>query len=221
MAIAKQLIKVVLVDDHPMLRRGLRETLTEQGDFLIVGEGASAEEAIELSRTVKCDIVIIDVNMPGNGLKAVEKINRQQQSPRIVVLSVFDNMANVRSAMEQGASGYVLKGVEGDDLARILRSVHTGKKHVEPELAAKLFAQPEEQAPTAVHSGVVNNSRLSLLTRREKQIFELMAKGLSNREIAKKLRLGEETVKHYNTQMFHKLAVKNRTEAALLKVGTA
>lgn len=93
MAIAKQLIKVVLVDDHPMLRRGLRETLTEQGDFLIVGEGASAEEAIELSRTVKCDIVIIDVNMPGNGLKAVEKINRQQQSPRIVVLSVFDNMA--------------------------------------------------------------------------------------------------------------------------------
>ncbi len=217
MAIAKQMIRVALIDDHPMLRRGLRETLTEQGDFAIVAEGGSAADAIELALSKKSDIMIVDVNMPGDGLSAVKSISSQAQPPRLVVLSVFDNMSNVRAAMEYGAYGYVLKGIEGDELARILRTVHAGKKHVEPELAAKLFAQIDDQSFQDMDVSSSKNSRLSLLSKREKQIFDLMAKGMSNRDIAKKLRLGEETVKHYNTQMFQKLGVKNRTEAALLK----
>lgn len=217
MAVARQMIRVTLIDDHPMLRRGLRETLTEQGDFSIVAEGGSAAEAIELASSKKSDIMIVDVNMPGNGLNAVKSISSQPQPPRLVVLSVFDNMANVRTAMEYGASGYVLKGIEGDELARILRAVHAGKKHVEPELAAKLFSQLEDPNSEEPEAATVKSNRLSLLSKREKQIFDLMSKGMSNRDIAKKLRLGEETVKHYNTQMYQKLGVKNRTEAALLK----
>ncbi len=216
MATAKQTIKVALVDDHPMMRRGLRESLLEQGDFQVVGEGASADDAVELSKTAKSDIIIIDVNMPGGGLSAVERIAKSTVSPRVLVLSVFDNMANVRSAMEHGASGYVLKGIEGDELARILRMIHAGKKHVEPELAAKLFAERDKSADGEPSHGAGTDPRFDVLTKRERQIFELMAKGMSNRDIAKKLKLGEETVKHYNTQMFHKLGVKNRTEAALL-----
>jgi two-component system, NarL family, nitrate/nitrite response regulator NarL len=217
MVIARQMIRVALIDDHPMLRRGLRETLTEQGDFTVVAEGGSADDAIELALSKKSDIMIVDVNMPGNGLNAVKSISGHPQPPRLVVLSVFDNMANVRTAMENGASGYVLKGIEGDELARILRAVHAGKKHVEPELAAKLFAQTDETYSEEPDAETAKHNRLRLLSKREKQIFDLMSKGMSNRDIAKKLRLGEETVKHYNTQMFQKLGVKNRTEAALLK----
>jgi two-component system, NarL family, nitrate/nitrite response regulator NarL len=217
----KNLIKVLLVDDHPLLRRGLRETLTEQGDFEIVGEGASADDAVALAQTVACDVIVIDVNMPGDGLTAVEKINRIKDAPKILVLSVFDNMANVRSAMENGASGYVLKGIEGDELGRILKVLHDGKKHVEPELAAKLLSGNADDVAVQPVRTTSDLPMLALLTKRERQIFDLMSKGMSNRSIAKKLRLGEETIKHYNTQMFSKLGVSNRTEAALLAVGRA
>lgn len=219
MATTKNMIRVALVDDHPMMRRGLRDTLMEQGDFQVVGEGASADEAVELAQSAKIDVIIVDVNMPGGGLTAVERISKFSNPPKVLVLSVFDNMANVRTAMECGASGYVLKGVEGDELARILRSVCEGKKHVGPELAAKLFAEPDDETAVEATAAVVKDERLDLLNKRERQIFELIAKGLSNRAIAKKLKLGEETIKHYNTQMFSKLGVKNRTEAALLYMG--
>ena len=215
------MIKVALVDDHPMMRRGLRETLIEQGDFQIVGEGASADDAVDLAQSTKSDVIVVDVNMPGGGLAAVERIMKLAAPPKILVLSVFDNMSNVRTAMEHGASGYVLKGVEGDELARILRSVHSGKKHVESELAAKLLAGPDDDTSDSEGAELGKNTRLDLLNRRERQIFDLIAKGLSNRDIARKLKLGEETIKHYNTQMFSKLGVRNRTEAALLRVREA
>lgn len=217
MATAK-MIKVALVDDHPMMRRGLRDTLREQGDFEVVGEGASADEAVELARSEEIDVLIIDVNMPGGGLSAVERISKFDKPPKMLVLSVFDNLANVRTAMECGASGYVLKGVEGDELARVLRNVCEGKKHVGPELAAKLFAEPQQDGTEEAPQGP-RDERLDLLNKRERQIFDLISQGLSNRAIAKKLKLGEETIKHYNTQMFSKLGVKNRTEAALLALG--
>lgn len=216
MATANKVLKVVLVDDHPMMRRGLRDTLLEQGDFEIVGEGASASEAVDLAKTSRCDVIVIDVNMPGGGLNAVESIMRMSNAPKVLVLSVFDNMMNVRTAMELGASGYVLKGIEGDDLARILRSIHAGKKHVESELAAKLLAEPHGETPSSDMAATPQVDRLERLNTRERQIFELISKGMSNREIAKKLKLREETVKHYNTQLFSKLGVRNRTEAALM-----
>ncbi len=210
-------IRITLVDDHPLLRRGLRETLTEQGDFKIVGEGATADQAVDLAASVVSDIMIIDVNMPGDGLSAVGRITAAPNSPKILVLSVFDNMANVRTAMANGSYGYVLKGVEGDELAHILRGIHAGRKHVGPELAAKLLAQ-DGQADTITSLAVEKSRALHIpeLTKREQQILSLIGRGLSNLDIAKKLKLREETVKHYNTPLFRKLGVRNRTEAALL-----
>ena len=210
------LIRVAIVDDHSLLRRGLREALSEQGDFEIVGEGATADEAVEIASRVASDIMIMDVNMPGDGISAVSRVNAIPNPPKILVLSVFDNMKNVRSAMANGAYGYVLKGIEGDELASILRGIHAGKKHVGPELAAKLLAQEgytQGDAPDIAQSPVDGQSNL---TKRERQILELIGKGLSNLDVAKKLKLREETIKHYNTQLFRKLGVRNRTEAALL-----
>ena len=205
-----------MVDDHPMMRRGLRDTLLEEGDFKIVGEGASASDAVDLAQSSHCDVIVIDVNMPGGGLNAVASIMRTGNAPKVLILSVFDNMANVRTAMELGASGYVLKGVEGHELARILRSIHAGRKHVESELAAKLLAEPHAEPSATSETASSRHDRLDRLNARERQIFELISKGMSNRDIAKKLKLREETVKHYNTQLYSKLGVRNRTEAALL-----
>jgi two-component system nitrate/nitrite response regulator NarL len=209
-------IRITLVDDHPLLRRGLRETLNEQGDFRVVGEGATADEAVNLAEQVTSDIMILDVNMPGDGISAVGRINATTNPPKILVLSVFDNIANVRSAMAHGSYGYVLKGVEGDELANILRGIHAGRKHVGPELAAKLLAQDPGHMEDVATATATRSKELPNLTKREKQILELIGKGLSNQDIAKKLKLREETIKHYNTPMFRKLGVRNRTEAALL-----
>jgi two-component system, NarL family, nitrate/nitrite response regulator NarL len=206
-------IRIAFVDDHDLIRRGLRETLGECIDFEIVGEGENAEEALEIAQSVSPDVMLIDVNMPGNGLTAVERIVKLNRSTKILILSVYDNLENVRSAMMSGASGYVLKGVIGDDLVSIIKRVHAGSKHVAPELAAKLFSEIDSNTESAPKA----DSYYSLLTRREKQILALIQKGLPNADIAKKLKLSEATVKHYITPMFRKLAVKNRTEAALLK----
>lgn len=209
-------IRIAVVDDHPLMRRGLRETLAEFDAFEVVGEGATAEEAVELARSSLTDIMIIDVNMPGDGLVAVKAIGELPQPPKILVLTVYDKMSNVQAAMAGGASGYVLKGVDGDELAKILKSIHSGNKHVGPELAAKLFSESSAIVPGAAATPSRDDERFASLTKREYQIFELIGKGFSNFDIAKRLKLTEETVKHYNTPLFRKLNVKSRTEAALL-----
>lgn len=206
-------IRIALVDDHFLLRRGLRETLGECRDFEVVGEGSDADDAVSIARSTRPDVMLLDVNMPGGGLAAVERIGKLQQATKILMLSVSDNLADVRAAMTSGASGYILKGVSGDELVTIIKSVCEGGKHVAPELAAKLFSESENREEPMP----INSLRYKLLTKREKQILELIQKGFPNADIARKLRLSEATVKHYITPMFRKLSVRNRTEAALLK----
>lgn len=205
-------IRIALFDDHVLVRRGLRETLGECREFEVVGEGATADEAVSLVQSSSPDVILLDVNMPGGGLTAADRITKLKKKTKILMLTVYDNLANVRSAMTSGASGYVLKGVGGDELVAIIKSVCAGGKYVAPELAARLFSEDEtggELAPNLIQ-------RYSLLTRRERQILELIRKGFPNADIAKKLKLSEATVKHYITPLFRKLSVRNRTEAALL-----
>lgn len=208
-------IRIAIVDDHALLRRGLRETLAECRDFEVIGEGATADEAVSIALTARPDVMLLDINMPGDGMTALERIVKLQESTRILMLSVDDNLASVRTAMTSGASGYILKGVLGGELLSIIRGVHAGGKHVASELAARLFS--EVGGETGEGKAALNvDQRRSLLTNREKQILELIRKGLPNADIAKKLKLSEATIKHYITPMFRKLAVKNRTEAAVL-----
>lgn len=207
-------ISVAMVDDHPLLRRGLRETLGECADFKLVAEGANADDAVAIAQDHKPDVMLLDVNMPGSGLTAVERIAAKNANIKLVMLSVYDNLSNVRQAMTSGASGYVLKGVDGDQLVDIIKSVHAGAKYVVPELAARLFSEQNGAQGLSVEEQF--SVRFKSLTQREQQILSLIGKGKPNADIAKKLKLSEATVKHYITPLFRKLGVNNRTEAALL-----
>lgn len=208
-------IRIVIVDDHELMRRGLRETLSEQSDFEIVGEGGSVEDALQLVADHHPDIILLDVNMPGNGVAVVRLLNNFEIKPKAVMFTIYENLSNVRECMSNGAYGYVLKGIGGDELVAIVRTVHSGKKYVSPELGARLFSEPisnDDESPQKIQRAEMAKSRL---TEREMQILELIGKGKSNIEISQALELSEATVKHYITPLFRKLGVKNRTEAAL------
>jgi DNA-binding NarL/FixJ family response regulator len=148
--------------------------------------------------------------MPGGGLQALREIVGQSLPVKIVMLTVCDSLSNVQQAMQSGAAGFVPKGIDGDDLARILRDVHSGRKHVNPDLAARLF----EESTFGAEDGAPELPSIQL-TEREAQIHALIGKGMSNAEIASKLGLKETTVKQYSSYLFQKLGVKNRTAAAL------
>lgn len=207
-------IRTVIVDDHPVVRRGVVETFQEERDFTIVGEGASAEEAVELVRTLAPDLVVLDVTMPGTGVEAARKIHEILPAARILMLSIREDLSIVRAALKAGALGYVSKGVDGADLVAAARRIMTGVRFISPELAARLIAGDDPEGPPAPTSSVI--STLPTLTPREKEILELLGEGMSNQAIAQQTGLSENTVKHYMTPLLQKLGVRNRTEAALL-----
>ena len=205
--------RVIVVDDHPVVRRGIVATFAEEPDFEVVGEGASAADAMSLAREKRPDLAILDVTMPGGGVEAAEAIVKAQPEISIVMLSIREELATVRAALRAGAHGYISKGVSGTDLVNSARRILTGERFVSPELAARLISDDSVGADNSRSERV--RLRASL-TQRERQIFELLGEGLSNLEIAERVGLTENTVKHYMTPLLHKLGVRNRTEAALL-----
>jgi two-component system, NarL family, nitrate/nitrite response regulator NarL len=205
--------RVVVVDDHPVVRRGISATFAEEADFEVVGEGACADDAINLARDKRADLILLDVTMPGGGVEAAAAISGNHPEAAIIMLSIREDLATVRAALRAGAHGYISKGVAGDDLVASARRVMAGERYVSPELAARLIsedAQPRD-AGTRGHLAL-----RAALTQRERQVFDLLGEGLSNQEIATRVGLSENTVKHYMTPLLHKLGVRNRTEAALL-----
>jgi two-component system, NarL family, nitrate/nitrite response regulator NarL len=206
--------KVVVVDDHPVVRRGICATFAEEPDFEIVGEGSSAEDAINLARDKRADLIVLDVTMPGGGVEAAAGIAAIRPEAAIMMLSIREDLSTVRAALRAGAHGYISKGVAGDDLVASARRILAGERYVSPELAARLLS--EDLIPPRDGPGGSHFSLRAALTQRERQVFELLGEGLSNQEIATRVGLSENTVKHYMTPLLHKLGVRNRTEAALL-----
>jgi two-component system nitrate/nitrite response regulator NarL len=202
-------IRIAIVDDHPLFREGVARSLGEIGGFELVGEGASADDAERLARSSTPDILLLDISMPGGGLNALTGILATTPEQKIVMLTVSETNADVAQALKAGARGYVLKGVGSKSLADILRDVASGQSYVSPALSARLLSdllQPTSRRPDP----------LSQLTGREAEILNLVAEGLSNKEVAARLSLQEKTVKHHMTRVLAKLNVRNRTEAALL-----
>jgi len=207
-------IRFAVIDDHPVVRRGLAVTLAEEADFEVVAEGATADDAVKAVREKRPDVVLLDVTMPGGGLAAAREISKLRPDTKVIMLTIREDQDTVRAALKAGARGYITKGVDAFDLIASVRKVLTGESYVSPELAARLFA--EEDAAGTPRSAATGGSTIDLLTEREQQILRLVGKGLSNQEIAGKLGLRENTVKHYVTPLLRKLGVRNRTEAALL-----
>ena len=203
-------IKVVIVDDHPLLREGVARTLSEQPDFEVVGEGASAAEAIALAERLLPDIIILDVSMPGGGIDAARRISVSCPVVKMVMLTVSEDDEDVYASLQAGARGYILKGVGGLELVDVVRSVHRGGSYVSPTLAARILVD----LGRLDRSGRPHDP-ISDLSVREEQILDLLSRGLSNKEIGRELDLQEKTVKHYMTNILQKLQVRNRVEAAL------
>lgn len=204
-------ITVTLVDDHPLFRDGVATTLAGAEDFEIVGQGVSAEDAVRLAREFLPDIALLDISMPGGGIEAARCIAVDCPVVKVVMLTVSEQDDDVIAALKAGARGYILKGVGGDELVRIVRAVHRGESYVSPDLAARILmeagnAGDDRSAPDPLID----------LTAREEQILRLVSRGLSNKEIGRDLDLQEKTVKHYMTNILQKLQVRNRVEAALL-----
>jgi two-component system nitrate/nitrite response regulator NarL len=203
---------IVVVDDHPLYRSGVIRTLAEDGRFSVVGEGASADDAVALAQEHRPGLALLDISMPGNGLEAVRRIRQTCPATRLIMLTVSESNDDIMEALNSGASAYVLKGVGAPELIAIVSQVAAGQSYVSPGLAARLLVSmqsrgQDQQAPS--------NEVPPTLTAREQQILKLVADGLSNKEVGRKLDLQEKTVKYYMSAVFHKLNVRNRVEAAM------
>ncbi len=203
-------IGVLLVDDHPVVREGLRRFLELLDDIEIVGEASDGGEAVALAEELLPDIVLMDLVMPGiDGIEATRRTRSVSPSTRVIVLTSFAEDDKVFPAIKAGAAGYLLKDVEPRELAEAIRTVSRGEGLLHPTVAAKLMQEYTEAAPQTPHE---------LLTGREVEVLRLLARGMSNREIAKDLVVSEKTVKTHVSNVLQKLHLADRTQAALYAV---
>ncbi|RNG19119.1 response regulator [Streptomyces botrytidirepellens] len=203
-------IRVLLVDDHQVVRRGLRTFLEVQDDIDVVGEGSDGEEGIARAEELRPDIVLMDVKMPGiDGIEALRKLRDLGNPARVLVVTSFTEKRTVVPALRAGAAGYVYKDVDPDALASAIRSVHAGHVVLQPEVADALLSQDEAGG---------GQGRGGSLTDREREVLGLIADGRSNREIARRLVLSEKTVKTHVSNILMKLDLADRTQAALWAV---
>ena len=204
-------IRVLIVDDHQVVRRGLRTFLEVQDDIEVVGEAADGDEGVARAEELRPDIILMDVKMPGtDGIEALKELRRLQNPARILVVTSFTEQRTVVPALRAGAAGYVYKDVDPDALAGAIRSVHAGHVLLQPEVAGALLS---DEAGSGTGAG-----RGPALTEREREVLELIADGRSNREIARTLVLSEKTVKTHVSNILMKLDLADRTQAALWAV---
>jgi len=198
-------IKVLLVDDHELVRAGLRTFLELQPDMAVVGEAGTGERALALVAGLAPDIVLLDLVLPGmSGVDTVRRLRAAHPEVKVVVLTSFAGQDSVLPAVRAGVAGYLLKDVGPAELAEALRSVHAGGSPLHPRVAATVLRQV--------------TAEVDPLTPREREVLRLIARGLSNRLIARELVLSEKTVKAHVSAVLAKLGVTDRTQAALLAV---
>ena len=204
-------IRVLVADDHPLFRQGVIHTIRDQPGLNLIGEAATAAETIQRAIETSPDVILLDLQFPdGSGLDVLKAVLPERPSTNVIVLTVVEDEDALLQALKMGARGYVLKGIAGGDLGSIVRAVAAGETYVTPQMAGRLL---KEMSGRTVRSG---ERGIEDLSEREHQILELVANGLTNKEIADQLFLSEKTVKHYMTNILEKLQVRNRVEAALL-----
>jgi len=197
-------IEVLLVDDHEVVRRGLREMLSDEPDIEVVAEAGSAEEALAVAMHVEPDVAVVDVRLgDGDGVALCRELRSRPNAPYCLVLTAFDDEEAMVGAIMAGASGYLLKQVRGQDVVNAVREVAAGRSLLDPVTTARVLDKLRH--PEA--------DELAQLTERERTVLELVGEGLSNREIAERLFLAEKTVKNHVTSVLAKLGMQRRTQA--------
>ncbi len=196
-------IRVLLVDDHYVVRMGLRAIIEMEPGLQVVGEADSGAQAIELYRRYKPDVVLMDLRMPGmDGIKATAAIRTEFPSARVIMLTTFDGHEDIHRALSVGALGYVLKNAPGEDLVRAIQAVQAGQRYIPTTIARRLAERPP----------------CSDLSQRELEVLQLVVKGMSNKELADQLHITEHTAKSHLKNILGKLNVRDRTGAATVAI---
>ncbi len=210
------LLRVLLADDHAVVRKGIREFLEEDGEVVVVAEASDGSEAVRLAGEHRPAVAVLDVQMPGlNGIEATRQIKAAYPDVRVLILTAYDEDPYVFALLRAGADGYILKNADPDDLVRAVKAVASGGKVLAPDIAAKVVAQMASGKPAAAAE------QIEPLTERERDVLRLASQGLTNKAIAAALGLSDRTVQGHLANIYGKLAVTSRTEAVTkgLKLG--
>jgi len=209
-------ISLVLADDHAVVRAGTRQLLERQSDMHVVGEAANGEEAIRLAKELKPAVVVMDVRMPGvSGVEATRRIKQEVPQVAVLVLTAHDDDEYVFALLQAGANGYLLKTAETDDLVRAIRTVAAGQSALDPTVAGKVVAQFASGRSLPELLSNVKKDEFDGLTERELEILRLVGRGLTNKKIGRRLFISDRTVQAHLSNIFSKLGVESRTEAAM------
>lgn len=202
-------IKILIIDDHSMIREGLKQLLELDGDIQVVGEAGDGKEGIELIQSTPHDVVLLDINMPNvNGLQMLEQLKQKQIKTKVLILTIHNEIEYLLRAIDIGVNGYVLKDSESAVLKTAINAICQGETFIQPSLTPLLKASVEKK-----------QTKISTdLTKRELQVLELLAEGLFNKEIAERLFISEKTVKNHVSNIFKKIGVADRTQAAVYAI---
>ena len=207
------MIRLLIIDDHEMVREGLKAMLTTEPDFTIVGDAANAEQAFELIERLRPDVILLDIRLPGtSGIDVCRTVTERYPEAAVIILTTFTDESLVAQCIQAGARGFIVKDIERFDLKRSIRAVARGEAAIDSKAAVAVLAQLRRA------SHVSNEPTPEPLRSQQIVILRLVAQGLSSREIATQLYLSENTVKGYVQEILHRLGVKNRTEAVMVAV---
>ncbi|MBT3206702.1 MAG: response regulator transcription factor [Gammaproteobacteria bacterium] len=205
-----EITRILVIDDHPLLREGVSSTLDAVDDFEVIGQGGSYSDAITMAHDLIPDTILLDISMPGGGVEAARELHETLPSIKLIMLTASEDEKDVMSALQAGANAYILKGIGGKELIKIVRQVSAGETFITPSLATNILVHSyNEEAPGQA-------ALQDKLNKRESEILKALERGLTNKQIAEELFLSEKTIKHYMTNILQKLQVKNRVEAALI-----
>lgn len=198
-----QIITILIVDDHPVVRAGIRSMLVDQPDFDVIGEAASGVEALDLVNVHQPDVVLMDLRMPGmDGITTTHRIKSRHRQTVVLMLTTYDSDRDLVGAVRMGAAGYLLKDIPRDDLHDAIRAVMRGESLLSAEMVARAHSTPSPEA----------------LTEREIDVLTLVAGGMTNKQVGQKLHIGEATVKTHLLNIYGKLSVSDRTSAVTLAI---
>lgn len=203
-------VSIIIIDDHSLVREGIKQLLELEGDIKVKGEAGNGEEGIELIQMTNPDVVLLDINMPiMNGLQMLQKMKECNIQVKVLILTIHNEIEYLAKAVEIGINGYVLKDSDSEILKKAIFTIHEGETYIQPNLAPLLNEKISFQE---------ENAAINDLTKREVEVLKLLAEGLFNKEIAYKLSISEKTVKNHVSNIFRKIEVFDRTQAAVFAI---
>lgn len=204
-------VNVMIADDHSMIREGLKQLLELEGDFKVIAEACDGVDCLDKLSEVKPDILLLDINMPNmNGLEVLQKMKDKKMKVKVLVLTVHNEVEYLLKAVDIGVNGYLLKDSESSELKKAILAVVSGEDYIQPSMIPVLNAKKLDLNK--------DNAKIEKLTRRELEVLKLLAFGMYNKEVAEKLNISERTVKNHVSNIFKKIDVTDRTQAAVFAI---